>query len=136
MDMQKSMMISAAGLRAQSLRMRVISENLANASSISPDPESDPYRRKIVSFKNELNREMGVDLVKVDKVDYDKSEFGNKYDPGHPSADEKGYVKLSNVKSMIETIDMQQAQRTYQANLNAITASRNMLMQTVELLKG
>lgn len=136
MDIETSMLISAAGLRAQSLRMRVISENLANASSIASNPDVDPYRRKIVSFKNMMDQELGVSLVKVDKVDYDKKPFGTKYDPGHPAADEKGYIKESNVQSMIETMDMQQAQRTYQANLNAISASRNMLMQTVELLKG
>jgi flagellar basal-body rod protein FlgC len=135
MDLEKSMMISAAGLRAQSTRMRIISENLANQESIAASPEEDPYRRKIVSFKNVMDNELGIRKIVIDKIIHDQAEFGSKYDPGHPAADDTGYVKTSNVRGMIESIDLQQAQRSYQANLNAIEASRNMLMQTLELLR-
>ncbi len=135
MDLEKSMMISAAGLRAQSTRMRIISENLANSQSVASSPDQDPYRRKMVSFKNVMDNELGVRRIVIDKIIHDRSEFGTKYDPGHPAADETGYVKTSNVNGMIETIDLQQAQRSYQANLNAVEASRNMLMSTLELLR-
>lgn len=135
MDLQDSMMISAAGLRAQSIRMRVIAENIANQDSIANGPGDTPYRRKIVNFKNELDRELGVETVQVDKVSFDQSDFGRKYDPGHPAADATGYITTSNVTGIIEAMDMRQAQRTYEANLNAIETSKNMLLRTIEILK-
>ncbi len=134
MDLIKSMMISAAGMRAQNTRMRIIAENLANAQSVASRPGEDPYRRKVVSFKNQLDRELGVPLVKVDRVRTDQSEFGKRFDPGHPAADAQGYVKLPNVRPLVETMDMRQAQRSYEANLNAIEASKQMLLRTIELL--
>ena len=135
MDLQDSMMISAAGLRAQSIRMRVIAENIANQDSIANGPGDTPYRRKIVNFKNVIDRELGVETVQVDKVSFDQSDFGRKYDPGHPAADATGYITTSNVTGMIEAMDMRQAQRTYEANLNAIETSKNMLLRTIEILK-
>ncbi|MFQ5535546.1 MAG: flagellar basal body rod protein FlgC [Sphingomonadales bacterium] len=135
MDLMKSIMISAAGIRAQSFRVRVISENIANASSLASEPGQDPYRRKVVSFSNELDKQLGVPMVKVSKVDRDQSEFGRKLDPGHPSADENGYVKLPNVNGLVESMDMRQALRSYEANLNSIEASKQMLMRTVDLLR-
>ena len=134
MDLIKSMMISAAGMRAQNMRMRVIAENLANAESVASHPGEDPYRRKVVSFKNELDRELGIPLVKVDRITTDRSEFGKRFDPGNPAADAQGYVKLPNVRPLIETMDMRQAQRSYEANLNAIEASKQMLLRTIDLL--
>lgn len=135
MDLQDSMMISAAGLRAQSIRMRVIAENIANQDSISSGPGDMPYRRKIVNFKNMMDRALGVETVQVDKVTFDRSDFGQRYDPGHPAADASGYITTSNVNGMIEAMDMRQAQRTYEANLNAIETSKNMLLRTIEILK-
>ncbi|UTW57259.1 flagellar basal body rod protein FlgC [Kordiimonas sp. SCSIO 12603] len=135
MDLQKAMMASAAGLRAQTVRMRVISENIANQNSVASDPGADPYRRKIVTFSSELDRANGVALVQADGIDYDQAEFGKKYDPGNPAADASGYIKTSNVNGLIELMDMRQAQRTYQSNLNALEASRRMATMTLELLR-
>ena len=135
MDLQDSMMISAAGLRAQSIRMRVIAENIANQDSISSGTGDMPYRRKIVNFKTMMERALGVETIQVDKVTFDRSDFGQRYDPGHPAADASGYITTSNVNGMIEAMDMRQAQRTYEANLNAIETSKNMLLRTIEILK-
>lgn len=135
MDLMKSIMISAAGIRAQSFRMRIISENIANADSVASEPGKDPYRRKVVSFQNELNRELGVPMVTIDKVSRDSSDFGRRYDPGNPAADATGYVKLPNVNGLIEIMDMKQALRSYEANLNSIEASKQMIMRTIELLR-
>ncbi|WP_417449611.1 flagellar basal body rod protein FlgC [Kordiimonas sp.] len=135
MDLQKAMMASAAGLRAQSVRMRVISENIANQDSIAMEPGADPYRRKIVTFETELDRANGVTLVKSGTVAYDQKEFGKKYDPGNPAADGAGYIKTSNVNGLIEMMDMRQAQRTYQSNLNALEATRRMATMTLDLLR-
>ena len=135
MDLQNAMMASAAGLRAQSVRMRVISENIANQNSVASEPGADPYRRKIVTFQSELDRANGVELVRADGIDYDEKEFGKKYDPGNPAADPSGYIKTSNVNGMIEMMDMRQAQRTYQSNLNALEATRRMATMTLDLLR-
>ena len=135
MNLYKSMVISAAGMRAQSIRMRVISENLANADSTASTPGGDPYRRKTVSFKNEVDRQLGVDLVEVNKIGHDNSKFGRKYDPGHPAADAMGYVNTPNVNSLVEIMDMRQAERSYQANVTSVEAAKNMLMRTIDLLR-
>jgi len=135
MDLEKAMMASAAGLRAQSIRMRVISENIANQNSVASEPGADPYRRKIVTFQTELDHANGVELVKPGKVEFDQKEFGKKYDPGNPAADEGGYIKTSNVNGLIEMMDMRQAQRTYQSNINAMEASRRMATMTLDLLR-
>ncbi|TNE62082.1 MAG: flagellar basal body rod protein FlgC [Alphaproteobacteria bacterium] len=135
MDLQKAMMASAAGLRAQSVRMRVISENIANQDSVATDPGADPYRRKIVTFQTEMDRANGVETVKATGVEFDQKEFGKKYDPGNPAADSAGYIKTSNVNGLIELMDMRQAQRTYQSNLNALEASRRMATMTLDLLR-
>lgn len=134
MDFNKGMAISAAGMRAQSLRMQVIAENIANQNSTSTDGGS-PYRRRLVNFANVLDRELGVNTVQVSGVSYDQSAFGRKFDPGHPMADPEGYIQTTNVKGMMETMDMKDAQRTYQANVSAIEASKKMMLQTIELLK-
>jgi len=135
MDLHKAMIASASGMRAQSVRMRVISENIANQNSVASDPGSDPYRRKIVTFQTELDKVNGVEIVKADGIDFDKKDFGKKYDPGNPAADPSGYIKTSNVNGMIEMMDMRQAQRTYQSNLNALEASRRMATMTLDLLR-
>jgi len=135
MDLMESLMISAAGMRVQGERLRVISENVANADSVSELPGGDPYRRKTITFKNALDREMGVNLVKVQKVGLDPSEFTRKYDPSNPAADSTGYVKLPNVNALIEMNDMREAQRSYEANLKVIEVSRGMLQRTIDLLR-
>lgn len=135
MDFDKGAMISAAGLRVQALRMRVIAENIANQDSVASGPGDQPYRRKVVTFKNVLNRELGIHMVKLDTVTRDNSPFGRKFDPGHPAADGDGYLTMTNVKGLIEMMDMREAGRTYSANLNAITASKNMMLQLVDLLR-
>lgn len=135
MDLAKAMMISAAGMKVQSVRMRVIAENLANAGSVATGPGVDPYRRKTVTFINVLDSAMGVTRVKVNRVTFDSSEFGSRYDPGHPAADENGYIKTPNVNGLIEAMDMKQSQRSYEANLNSIEVSKSMMMRTLDLLR-
>jgi flagellar basal-body rod protein FlgC len=135
MDLTDSLMISAAGLRVQGQRLRVISENVANADSVSEKPGGDPYRRKTISFKNMLDRDAGLELVTVDKVKADQSDFGRKYDPNNPAADSTGYVKLPNVNALIELTDMREAQRSYEANLKVIEVARGMLSKTIDLIR-
>ena len=134
-DLNKSSLIAVSGLKAQAERMRVVSENLANADSAAQTPDSSPYRRKTITFRNVLDRENGADVVKVNKVDVDRSEFAKKYDPKHPAADSAGYVLAPNVNPLIELMDMREAQRSYEANLNVISAANSMLSQTVNMLK-
>jgi flagellar basal-body rod protein FlgC len=135
MDLMESLMISAAGMRVQGERLRVISENIANVDSVSEVPGGDPYRRKTITFQNALDRELGANLVKVKRVGLDPSEFTRKYDPSNPAADKSGYVKLPNVNALIEMNDMREAQRSYEANLKVIEVSRGMLQRTIDLLR-
>ena len=134
-DLSSSSKIAAYGMKAQATRLRVISENLANADSEAPGPGVDPYRRKVITFKNHLDRQLNATVVGVQKVTYDKTDFEMRYDPTHPGADADGYIRMPNVKPLIELMDMREAQRTYEANLNVIEASRGMLMRTIELLR-
>lgn len=136
MDLMKSLLISASGMKAQSARMRVIAENLANADSVANTPGGQPYQRKMLSFRNELDRSVGAKLVEVNRVTPDMTPFGKKFDPGNPAADATGYIATPNVEPVIEIADMQQAQRSYEANLNVIGAARSMLMRTIDLLRG
>lgn len=133
--LMNSSKIAQSGLKVQSQRLRVISENLANADSLAQTPEGLPYQRKTVTFKNELDREMGTKLVKVDKVRPDTAEFQRRYDPKHPAADRDGYVLAPNVNPLIEMMDMREAQRSYEANLQVIQTSRAMMDRTMDLLK-
>ncbi len=135
MDILKAMKISASGMKAQGFRMRIVAENMANADNMPTEPGGDPYRRKIVTFKNVLDRTLGVRTVSIDRVQADQSQFERKYDPGNPSADAQGYVRMPNVKSMVEMMDMKQAQRSYEANLGVIQAAKNMLQKTIDLLR-
>lgn len=136
MDLVKTLRISAAGMQAQGTRMRTISENLANADSLPTEPGGQPYRRKMVTFKNMLDKQVGAEMVKADKVITDKSDFLKRYDPSHPAADADGYVQTPNVNSLIEIMDLRQAQRSYEANLNVIETSKTMLLRTIDLLRG
>ena len=134
-DLVKTIKISAAGMQAQGTRLRVIAENLANADSLADNPGEKPYQRKVVTFKNVLDRELSADKVKVDKILLDRSEFSKRFDPQHPSADEDGYVLHPNVNSLVELMDMREAQRSYEANLNVINTSKGMLTRTIDLLR-
>ncbi|MEP3045990.1 MAG: flagellar basal body rod protein FlgC [Roseibium sp.] len=136
MDLVKSLFVSASGLKAQSGRMRVIAENIANASSTGRAPDEEPYRRKIPTFKTLYDKELDAEKVALGKVALDKSDFKSTFIPGHPAADEKGYVLQPNVNTLIETTDMREAQRSYEANLNVIEATRRMLQRTIDILKA
>ena len=122
-------------MRAQGTRLRVISENVANADSLALTPGKEPYRRKLITFKNELDRKMGLHMVKVGKIQPQPGELQKRYDPKHPAADKVGYVQVPNVNALIEMSDMREAQRSYEANLNVIKASRNMLRSTIQILE-
>ena len=134
MDFSKSMTVAASGMRAQTERMKTIAENIANANSTSPVPGADPYRRKISTIKAQFDRELGATLVQTGKPVTDKSDFRAHYDPGNPNADKQGYVKLPNVDSLVEIMDMRETQRSYEADLSVMDASKQMLARTVDLL--
>ena len=133
-ELFKALAVSASGLRAQSQRMRIIAENMANAKSLPQSPDQEPYRRKILTFSNRLDRAMGVDVVKVNKVQFDQSAFTRRYEPSHPGANDEGYVRQPNVTALIEAMDMREAQRTYEANLSMISTARAMLMRTIGII--
>ena len=134
MDFSKSMAVAASGMRAQSERMKIIAENIANANSTATTPGGDPYRRKIATVKSEFDRELGANLVQSGKPLPDQKDFRTRYDPGNPNADAKGYVKLPNVDTLVEIMDMREAQRSYEADLTAMDATKAMLARTVDLL--
>lgn len=136
MDFLKSIAIAASGLRAQAGRMRVISENIANADSTAPRQGADPYRRKVPTFRAEVDRALDARVVALGRVRTDPSEFRLKHEPGHPAADANGNVKYPNVNSLVEMMDLKEAQRSYEANINLITASRRMIQRTIEILKS
>jgi flagellar basal-body rod protein FlgC len=135
MDLNASMVIAASGMRAQSSRMRTIAENIANANSTSPTPDGNPYRRKVATVTSDFDRELGATVVQAGKPIEDMSEFRTQYDPGNPAADKQGYVKLPNVNPLVEVMDMREAQRSYEADLNVMEATKSMLARTVDLLK-
>ena len=122
-------------MRAQGTRLRVIAENLANSSSLALTPGGEPYRRKLVTFDNLLDRALGVETVQVSGIETDTSAFGRRLQPGHPAADDDGYVLTPNVNALMEMSDMREAQRSYEANLQAIQASRSMLKKTIDILR-
>ena len=135
-DFLSSLKIAATGLHAQSARMRVIAENLANADSVGKTPDEEPYRRKIPTFKAVMDAEAGGTVVKIGRIALDQSDFESRYEPGHPAADESGFVRYPNVTSLVETMDMREAQRSYEANLNVVTVTRQMLGSTLDILRG
>jgi flagellar basal-body rod protein FlgC len=136
MELMNSLKVAASGLRAQSSRMRVIAENLANSNSTANQKGVDPYRRQIPTFITELDRASGATIVRPGNTLLDSSDFGSRYEPGHPAADERGYIQTPNVNSLVETMDMREAQRSYEANLNIVTATRQMLARTIEILRA
>ncbi len=135
MEMSKALEISARGMEAQTVRLRVIAENLANQDTTGSDPHTDPYRRKTVTFTTELDRATDTPLVKVDKVGVDKTEFPRKYDPSHPAADAEGYVRTPNVNPFVELMDMRAAERSYSANLSVMQVARGMITRALSMLK-
>jgi flagellar basal-body rod protein FlgC len=135
-DFVRSMGIATSGLRAQAGRMRVISENIANADSTAQTAGGDPYRRKVPTFSSALDRALDAKLVTLGRVKPDNSAFRVKYEPSNPAADASGNVKYPNVNPMIEMTDMRDAQRSYEANLNVISATRRMIQRTLDILKS
>lgn len=135
MDFSKSMSVAASGMRAQTERMKIIAENIANANSTSPTKGGDPYRRQIATITSSFDRELETSVVQAGKPLPDKSDFKSQYDPGNPNADAQGYVKLPNVDSLVEIMDMREAQRSYEADLTVMDSTKQMLAKTVDLLK-
>ncbi len=136
MDFFKSIAIAASGLRAQAGRMRIIAENIANADSTAPQAGGDPYRRKIPTFVSEMDRALDARTVTLGRVRTDSSDFQLKYQPGHPAADANGNVKFPNINPLVELTDMREAQRSYEANINVIGATRRMIQRTIDILKA
>jgi len=135
-DLYNTLSISANGMRAQSARIKVIAENIANADTAATSPKGLPYTRKTITFKNVLDKQLGTNRVEVSKIGQDTSKpYPTKYMPDHPGADANGYVKMPNVDPLVETMDMQEAQRSYEANLGMIDQTRSMYSQTVDILR-
>ena len=135
MDFATSMTIAASGMRSQTDRMRIIAENIANANSTSQTAGGDPYRRQVATVNSQFDRELGATLVAPGKPQPDMSEFRKQYDPGNPAADKSGYVKMPNVNSLVEIMDMREAQRSYEADLTVMDATKSMMARTVDLLR-
>jgi flagellar basal-body rod protein FlgC len=135
MELDKAMTISAHGMDAQTTRLRVIAENLANQDSTGSTPGAEPYRRKTITFENRMDQALGTPTVQIKQIGTDKSDLPVRYDPSNPAADKDGYVKLPNVNSFVEVMDMREAERSYSANLSVMQATRGMLSRTIDLLK-
>jgi len=136
MDLDKVIKVAASGLSAQSSRLQVISENLANAESTGTTPGAEPYRRKIVTFRSVLDKAAGVHTVQTGPTATSCGDFERHYDPAHPAADKDGYVLVPNVNPLVELMDMREAQQSYQANLSVIDAAKSMISHTLDLLHG
>jgi flagellar basal-body rod protein FlgC len=136
MDLQKSLQISFAGMNVQGTRLRVIAENMANADSTSPVPGGQPYQRKVVTFQSVLDKSLGAKTVKVARIMPGGGDSQRRYDPGNPGADAQGYVLMPNVNPLTELMDMREAQRSYQANLDTIDAAKSMISRTIDLLRN
>ncbi|HEV7456383.1 MAG TPA: flagellar basal body rod protein FlgC [Roseococcus sp.] len=135
MDLDRALSISAAGMAAQSARLRVVAENIANRDSTGNAPGAEPYRRKTVTFASRLDRALGVETVRVARVGRDNSAFPERFEPSHPAADERGYVRTPNVDGLVENMDMREANRSYTANLAVLETTRGMLMRAIEALR-
>ena len=134
-DLFKTLRVSAAGMKAQGTRLRVISENIANADSLPQSPGAAPYQRQQMIFRNALDREIGLKTVRASKVTPDTSEFEKRYEPNHSGADASGYVEVPNVNPLIEMMDMREAERSYDANMSVIKSTKRMLQGTIDILK-
>ncbi len=122
-------------MRVQGDRLRIVAENVANADSTAAQPDGEPYRRKLITFKNAMDNELGYETVQIARRTTDKSDFNRRYDPSHPAADPQGYVLMPNVSTVMELMDMREARRAYEANLNIIESTRTMLNRTLDLLR-
>ena len=135
MDLNKALNISAAGMDAQTMRLRVIAENLANQDTTGSKPGADAYRRKTITFENRVDASTGDTSVQVKRIGQDNAQQTLRYDPSNPAANPDGYVKIPNVNSFIEVMDMREAERSYSANMAVLQATRTMLDRTIDLLK-
>lgn len=135
MDLSDALQLSAAGMKVQGARLRIVAQNLANADSTALSPGGEPYRRQTITFRNALDRELDLERVEVARLGDDRTPFGRELDPGHPAADADGYVLTPNVNPLLEMMDLREAQRSYEANLNAMGLTRSMLQRTVDLLR-
>lgn len=135
MDLRNAMRVAAAGMRVQGTRMRLVAQNLANAESTALQPGGEPYRRQTITFRNQLDRALGVETVTVARTGTDSSPFEKRFEPGHPAADADGYILAPNVNSLLEMMDMREAQRSLEANLNALSLARTMIQRTIDLLR-
>lgn len=135
MELNKALSISASGMDAQTTRLRVIAENLANENTTGSSPGADAYRRKTVTFGNRMDQAAGAQLVTVTKIGQDTSDLPLRYDPSNPAANANGYVKVPNVNSFVEMMDMRDAERGYEANLAVMQTTRSMLSRAIDLLK-
>lgn len=135
MDLTKALTLSARGMQVQTTRLRTIAENLANQDTTASTPGAEPYRRKLVSFENRLDREVGAETVRVRRIAQDQGALPTRFEPSHPAADAQGYVKTPNVNSFVEVMDMRDAQRSYSANLNVMEVTRSMLSRAIEMLR-
>ncbi|HBK05794.1 MAG TPA: flagellar basal body rod protein FlgC [Acetobacteraceae bacterium] len=134
-DLNQALNVSATGMDAQTTRLRVIAENIANQDTTGSAPGADPYRRKTITFESAVDQAAGVDTVRVKNIGVDNGDLQLRYDPANPAADPQGYVKLPNVNSFVEIMDMREAERSYSANLSVMQATRSMLNKTIDLLK-
>jgi flagellar basal-body rod protein FlgC len=135
MDLDRALSISAAGMAAQSARLRIVAENIANRDSTGNAPGAEPYRRKTVTFASRLDRALGAETVRVSRVGRDNSAFPERFEPAHPAADARGYVRTPNVDSLVENMDMREANRSYTANLAVLETTRGMLLRAIEALR-
>ena len=135
MDIDKALAVSARGMDVQTARLRTIAENLANQDTTGSTPGAAPYRRKVITFENRMDRAIGTEAVRVKAIQPDRSKLPEKFDPSHPAADTRGYIRTPNVNSFVEVMDMREAQRGYSANLNVLEVTRGMLTRTIDLLK-
>lgn len=136
MSLDKVLGISASGMTVQAARLRIVAENIANAQSLGDTAGGDPYRRKLITFKSVMDQNSGAQVVRVDRISFDTSEFGRKHDPSHPAADKDGFVKVPNVKPLLEMMDLRESQRSYEANLSVIDVAKRMLQGTIDILRG
>jgi flagellar basal-body rod protein FlgC len=135
MDLSQAMQVAAAGMKVQGARMRLVAQNLANAESTALAPGGEPYRRQTISFESALDRAQGLELVRVARTGVDRTPFPLEHDPGHPAADADGYVQMPNVNPLLEMMDLREAQRSFEANLNALTLARSLVQRTLDLLR-
>ncbi|WP_053332502.1 flagellar basal body rod protein FlgC [Candidatus Jidaibacter acanthamoebae] len=134
-SLSSAIAISAAGMRAQNERLKIITQNIANSEVTGANPNEDPYRRKQIIFKNVYNDNLKAVTVKVDRITPDKSDFILKYEPNHPAADANGYVKYPNINNVIESVDAKEAQRTFEANLSAMEIARANQSKIIDLMR-